>query len=64
MQVNKQKSVVFLAGIDDSVTAAILDMTGFRPGSLPMKYLGVPLISSKLSHLDCQPFLDKIISRI
>ena len=64
MQVNKQKSVVFLAAIDDSVRDAILDMTGFRLGSLPMKYLGVPLISSKLSHSDCQPLLDKIIARI
>ena len=39
-------------------------LTGFRLGSLPMKYLGVPLISSKLSHSDCQPLLDKIIARI
>ena len=64
MQVNKQKSAVFLAAIDDSVRDAILDMTGFRLGSFPIKYLGVPLISSKLSHSDYQPFLDKIIARI
>ena len=64
MQVNKQKSVMFLAGTDDNVRDAILDMMGFRLGSLPMKYLGVPLISSKLSHSDCQPLLDKIIARI
>ena len=60
MQVNRQKSAVFLAGIEDSVKATILGMTGFNLGSLPMKYLGVPLISSKLSHSDCQPLLDKI----
>ena len=53
MHVNKQKSAVFLAGIEDSVKATILGMTGFSLGSLPMKYLGVPLISSKLSHSDC-----------
>ena len=64
MQVNKQKSDVFLAGIDDSVKATILDMTGFSMGRLPMKYLGVALISSKLSHSDCQPLLDKIMARI
>ena len=64
MQVNKQKSAMVLSAIDDSVKDAILDMTGFRLGSLPMKYLGVPLISSKLSHSDCQPLLDKIIARI
>ena len=55
---------MFLAGIEDSVKPTILGMTGFSLGSLPMKYLGVPLISSKLSHSDCQPFLDKIMARI
>ena len=64
MKVNKQKSAVFLAGIEDSVRATILGMTGFSLGSLRMKYLGVPLISSKLSHSDCQPLLDKIMARI
>ena len=29
-----------------------------------MKYLGVRLISSKLSHSDCQPLLDKIVAKI
>ena len=64
LQVNKQKSAVFLAGINDSVKATILSMTGFSLRSLPVKYLGVPLISSKLSHSNCQPLLDKIIARI
>ena len=29
-----------------------------------MKYLGVPLISTRLSNCDCQPLLDKIMTRI
>ena len=64
MQVNNQKSTVFFAGIDDSVKANILDMTGFSLGNLPMKYLGLPLISARLFHSDCQPLLDKIMARI
>ena len=64
MQVNKQKSAVFLAGIEDSVKDTILGMTGFSLGSLPMKYLGVPLISSKLPYSGCQPLLDKIMARL
>ena len=64
MQVNKEKSDVFLAGIDDSVKAIILNMTRFSLGSVPMKYLGVPLISSRFSHSDFQPLLDKIMARI
>ena len=64
MQVNKKKSVVFLAGMNDSVKATLLHMTGFSMGSLPMKYLGLPLISSRLSHSNCQPLLDKIMAKI
>ena len=29
-----------------------------------MKYHGVPLLSTRLSHCDCQPLLDKIMARI
>ena len=29
-----------------------------------MKYLGVPLLTTRLSHCDCQPLLDKIMARI
>ena len=64
MQVNKQKSAVFLAGVNDNVKATILNMTRFSMGRLPVKYLGVPLISTKLSHLDCLPLMDKMMARI
>jgi hypothetical protein len=33
-------------------------------GNLPVCYLGVPLISSKLSAEDCKVLLDKIAGRI
>ncbi|KAL2247887.1 UNVERIFIED_CONTAM: hypothetical protein Sindi_2641000 [Sesamum indicum] len=37
---------------------------GFQEGHLPMKYLGIPLLSSRLSIADCQPLLLKIDARI
>ena len=64
LQVNKQKSATFLAGVNDDVKNDLLNTTGFSLGSFPMKYLGVPLISTRLSHSDCQPLLDKIMARI
>ena len=64
LQVNKQKSAIFLAGVNDDVKNDLLNITGFCLGSLLMKYLGVPLISTRLSHYDCQPLLDKILARI
>ena len=64
LQVNKQKSVVFLSGVNGEVRNDILNITGFSMGSLPLKYLGVPLISTRLSHCDCQPLIDKLLARI
>ena len=64
MQVNMQKSAVFLAGVNDNVKSTILNMTGFSMGNFPVKYLGVPLISTKLSHSDCLPLMDKMMARI
>ena len=64
LQVNKQKGAIFLAGISDTIMNEMLNITGFSLGKLPMKYLGVPLLSTRLSHNDCQPLIDKIMVRI
>lgn len=37
---------------------------GMKMGKLPVRYLGVPFISSKLKECDCQPLTDKITSRV
>ncbi|KAL2252827.1 UNVERIFIED_CONTAM: hypothetical protein Sindi_0077400 [Sesamum indicum] len=42
----------------------ILTIMGFQEGQLPMRYLGLPLLSSRLSISDCQPLLLKIDARI
>lgn len=33
-------------------------------GNLPFKYLGVPIVTSKLVNRDCKHFIDKILDRI
>ena len=53
LQVNKEKSAIFLAGICDAIRNEMLNITGFSLGRLPMKYLGIPLLSTRLSHSDC-----------
>jgi hypothetical protein len=42
----------------------LLDCLGMKEGKLPVRYLGVPLISNKLSSLDCEALLEKISSQI
>lgn len=39
-------------------------MLGFEVGTLPIRYLGLPLLSTRLSHSDCIPLFDHIITRI
>ena len=64
LQVNKQKSAIFLAGVSDDVKNNILNTTGFSLGKFPMRYLGVPLISTRLTHGDCMPLIQRITARI
>ncbi|KAL0295918.1 UNVERIFIED_CONTAM: hypothetical protein Sangu_3177600 [Sesamum angustifolium] len=42
----------------------ILDYLGFQEGSLPVKYLGIPLTSSRLTIADCRPLIDKVDARL
>lgn len=39
-------------------------MLGIPPGVLPIRFLGVPLISSKLRQSDCQPLIHRITARV
>jgi hypothetical protein len=62
--INRRKSSVFLSGVEDSIGVAITSCLQFQPGVLSVKYLGVPLISSRLSHQHCTPLVERIVSRI
>lgn len=46
---------------DKATTEAILN---FKIGSLPIRYLGAPLFSSRLKAADCQPLMDKYRKRL
>lgn len=42
----------------------ILDILEMTLGSLPIKYLGVPVLNEKLSYSDRGPLLDKLYNMI
>lgn len=60
---NVHKSHCFLTNTDAATSHEILSLLGFQLGILPTKFLGVPLISTKLSHKDCIPLIHKITLR-
>ncbi|XP_059663913.1 uncharacterized protein LOC132309641 [Cornus florida] len=61
---NPSKSSVFLSGIDHSSEILFSNFLGVGIGSLPIKHLGVPLISTRLKAADYNLLLEKITVRI
>ncbi|XP_031248848.1 uncharacterized protein LOC116106632 [Pistacia vera] len=61
---NAEKSQLFLSGVTDEEQIGLKSIMGFQLGQLPVRYLGVPLICTRLRHSDCRPLLERILSRI
>ncbi|WZY96943.1 hypothetical protein YC2023_069272 [Brassica napus] len=59
LRMNKSKTELFAAGLNTDETIAISRL-GFNLGSLPIRYLGLPLMYRKLRISDYRPLLDKI----
>lgn len=61
---NLNKSEIFLSGGSDSLRNALVRTSGFQLGSLPFRYLGVPIISSRLGKEACVSLVNTITSRL
>nr|GEU82219.1 hypothetical protein [Tanacetum cinerariifolium] len=61
---NFAKSTVFFGNVREVSRLRILDIMPFRVGSLPVRYLGVPLISKRLYVKDCHLLIDKARKRL
>lgn len=64
LRLNASKSMCFVSNVPPDQVASIISVLGFQLGTFPVKFLGVPLITTKLSLADCAPLLDKITNRI
>ncbi|XP_038997305.1 uncharacterized protein LOC120122144 [Hibiscus syriacus] len=60
LKLNSSKCDIFYYGISYSVLQDLKIILGFKMGCLPVRYLGIPLVTYKLSLKDCEPLLDKI----
>ncbi|KAL0295089.1 UNVERIFIED_CONTAM: hypothetical protein Scaly_3110100 [Sesamum calycinum] len=64
LHANAQKSQILFSKAAVQVQNQIQLILGFPQGTFPVRYLGVPLITSKLSLADCTPLILKIDARI
>ncbi|GJV35250.1 putative reverse transcriptase domain, reverse transcriptase zinc-binding domain protein [Tanacetum coccineum] len=58
------KSTVFFCNVVNHVKLSILNVMPFSEGVLPVNYLGVPLISSRILNKDCKVLVEKARNRI
>ncbi|GJU32945.1 hypothetical protein Tco_1176534 [Tanacetum coccineum] len=58
------KSTTFFCNVLNHVKLSILNVLPFEEGRLLFKYLGVPLVSSRLKARDCKELVEKVQNRV
>ncbi|GKC10895.1 putative reverse transcriptase domain, reverse transcriptase zinc-binding domain protein [Tanacetum coccineum] len=58
------KSKGYFCNVLNFTKIAILQILPFEEGSLPVKYLGVPLVTSRLVFRDCKELIEKVQARV
>ncbi|GJU38129.1 putative reverse transcriptase domain, reverse transcriptase zinc-binding domain protein [Tanacetum coccineum] len=58
------KSIAFFCNVYNAIKAIILNSMPFAEGALPVRCLGVPLISIRLIYRDCKILVEKLKSRV
>ena len=64
LKANQIKSQMAFGGCSLSLQQQCLSLTGFQEGTLPLKYLGVPITASRLTKLECMALVEKIAGKI
>lgn len=64
LAISVEKTSLFAAGIKPHELIQIKTSTGLSEGTLPVRYLGVPLCTKKLTLTNCAPLLQCIKSKL
>ena len=64
LKANLDKSSMIFGGNCSHIQQTCLDITGFKEGHLPFRYLGLPITSSRMSKAECSTLVTKITARI
>lgn len=64
LKLNTEKCLAFFCNVPADIVMSTLNTYGFSHGSLPITYLGLPLITSRLSQTLCEPLIIRLCKRI
>ncbi|XP_071695601.1 uncharacterized protein [Rutidosis leptorrhynchoides] len=58
------KSTAFFCNVADPIKSNILMLLPFEEDKLPVRYLGVPLVSSRLMYRDCKILVERVKNKV
>ena len=64
LSISLEKSTIYMAGVSDVEKRSILSNFKFAIGELPVRYLGLPLMTQVMKKQDYVSLLEKIRSKI
>lgn len=64
LSISLEKSTLYIVGVTDVDQAAILNHIPLASGLLPVRYLGLPLMTKRMSSTDNSPLVERIHKRI
>ncbi|KAL2238384.1 UNVERIFIED_CONTAM: hypothetical protein Sindi_1030100 [Sesamum indicum] len=64
LRASVEKSNIILSKSAAGISQQLQEVVAYPMATLPIKYLGVPLVASKLKISDCMPLLDKVDGRL
>ncbi|XP_074288880.1 uncharacterized protein LOC141614026 [Silene latifolia] len=64
LAMNNAKSEIFFNGVAEDIKEGIKMVTGFKEGTMPFRYLGVPIKAGRLTKSECSALTEKMVARI
>ncbi|XP_062074860.1 uncharacterized protein LOC133778856 [Humulus lupulus] len=64
LQPNDSKTAIYCCCMEDTEIRRVLDASGFIRSEMPFKYLGILICARRLSALECEVLVEKIVQKI
>ncbi|XP_048492374.1 uncharacterized protein LOC125493253 [Beta vulgaris subsp. vulgaris] len=64
LEASPEKTAIYFGNVKEVDQNRILQITGYRKGIFPFRYLGVPITSKRLNKADCDILVDRMLKRI
>ena len=61
---NYSKSTIIFGSVNEEIKKDILEIVPFKVEKLPVRYLGVPLITRRIGVKDCKCLIDKVRNKV